>query len=73
MTSRDSLNDVYRISIPEVRPHLGCGRYAIKRVVGDTLRVTADVTQGRARHPRRRSPLSYYRGRVAERADDVLV
>ncbi len=43
MTSRDSLNDVYRISIPEVRPHLGCGRYAIKRVVGDTLRVTADV------------------------------
>ena len=43
MTSRDSLNDVYRISIPEVRPHLGCGRYAIKRVVRDTLRVTADV------------------------------
>ncbi len=43
MTSSDSANDIYRISIPEVRPHLGCGRYAIKRVVGDTLRVTADV------------------------------
>jgi len=37
------MNDVYRISIPEVRPHLGCGRYAIKRVIGETLRITADV------------------------------
>ncbi len=37
------IENPYRISIPEVRPHLGCGRYAIKRVVGDTLHITADV------------------------------
>ncbi|MFN8514641.1 MAG: alpha-1,4-glucan--maltose-1-phosphate maltosyltransferase, partial [Chloroflexia bacterium] len=32
-----------RISITEVRPHLSRGRYAIKRVVGEQLRVEADI------------------------------
>nr|MDQ3327340.1 alpha-1,4-glucan--maltose-1-phosphate maltosyltransferase [Chloroflexota bacterium] len=43
MNSAESVSNAYRISIPEVRPHLSCGRYAIKRVLGDTLRITADV------------------------------
>lgn len=33
----------YKIAIPEVRPHLECGRFAVKRVVGDCLTVTADI------------------------------
>jgi len=32
-----------RVVIAEVRPHLNQGRYAIKRIVGDRLRVTADI------------------------------
>ena len=32
-----------RVIIAEVRPHLSEGRYAIKRIVGDRLRVTADI------------------------------
>ncbi len=43
MTTETRIEHAYKISIPEVRPHLGCGRYAIKRVVGETLRVTADL------------------------------
>ncbi len=34
-----------RISITEVRPHLSRGRYAIKRVVGERLRVAADIVK----------------------------
>lgn len=33
----------YKIAIPEVRPHLECGRFSVKRVVGDCLTVTADI------------------------------
>lgn len=33
----------YRISIAEVRPQLDCGDTAVKRVVGDRLRVSADI------------------------------
>ena len=32
-----------RVIIAEVRPHLSNGRYAIKRIVGERLRVTADI------------------------------
>ncbi len=32
-----------RVIIAEVRPHLSSGRYAIKRIVGDRLLVTADI------------------------------
>jgi len=32
-----------RVIIAAVRPHLSEGRYAIKRIVGDRLRVTADI------------------------------
>jgi len=32
-----------RVIIADVRPHLGEGRYAIKRIVGDRLRVTAAI------------------------------
>src|SRR4051794_39804328 len=32
-----------RLIIAEVRPNLNCGRYAIKRIVGERLRVTADI------------------------------
>lgn len=32
-----------RVIIAEVRPHLSNGRYAIKRIVGDRLRVAADI------------------------------
>jgi starch synthase (maltosyl-transferring) len=34
-----------RISITEVRPHLSRGRYAIKRIVGEALRVEADIVK----------------------------
>ena len=34
-----------RISITEVRPHLSWGRYAIKRVIGEQLRVEADIVK----------------------------
>jgi len=33
----------YRISIVSVRPQIDCGRFPIKRIVGDRLRVTADI------------------------------
>ncbi|MDQ3855788.1 MAG: alpha-1,4-glucan--maltose-1-phosphate maltosyltransferase [Chloroflexota bacterium] len=33
----------YRLSIPEVRPQISCGRHAVKRIVGEKLRVAADV------------------------------
>ena len=32
-----------RVIIAEVRPHLSSGRYAIKRIVGERLLVTADI------------------------------
>ncbi|MGN6699927.1 MAG: alpha-1,4-glucan--maltose-1-phosphate maltosyltransferase [Thermomicrobiales bacterium] len=32
-----------RIVIAEVRPQLGCGRYAIKRIAGEHLRIAADI------------------------------
>ncbi len=32
-----------RVIIAEVRPHLSQGRYAIKRIVGEELRITADI------------------------------
>src|SRR3954452_5335068 len=32
-----------RVIIAEVRPHLNCGRYAIKRIVGERLLVAADI------------------------------
>src|SRR5690606_7271246 len=32
-----------RIVIERVQPELDCGRYAIKREVGDTVEVTADI------------------------------
>lgn len=31
------------VEIQNVRPQVDCGRYAVKREVGDTLRVTADI------------------------------
>jgi starch synthase (maltosyl-transferring) len=32
-----------RVIISAVRPNLSCGRYAVKRIAGDFLRVTADI------------------------------
>ncbi len=32
-----------QVQIVDVRPQLGCGRYAVKRIEGETLRVTADI------------------------------
>jgi starch synthase (maltosyl-transferring) len=32
-----------RIIIAQVRPQLGCGRYAIKRIAGEQLRIAADI------------------------------
>jgi starch synthase (maltosyl-transferring) len=39
-TARDAL---HKIVIEAVHPELDCGRYAVKREVGDTLEVTADL------------------------------
>lgn len=46
MGHRRSLESMSRIAIPEVRPHLAFGRYAVKRVVGEPLVVGADVLKG---------------------------
>jgi starch synthase (maltosyl-transferring) len=43
MTTGVRTGTAYKIGIPEVRPHLGCGRYAVKRILGERLRVTADI------------------------------
>ncbi len=32
-----------QVQIVDVRPQLGCGRYAVKRIEGETLLVTADI------------------------------
>ena len=38
-----SIGGFGRIAIPEVRPQLNCGRFAPKRIVGERLRVAADI------------------------------
>ncbi|CAA9574483.1 MAG: GH13_3 / GH13 / GH13_38 [uncultured Thermomicrobiales bacterium] len=40
---RTAPENAARVIIAEVRPHLGGGRHAIKRVVGERLRVSADI------------------------------
>jgi starch synthase (maltosyl-transferring) len=43
VSDRITLAAVERIVIGEVRPHLAGGRHAVKRIVGERLRVTADL------------------------------
>jgi starch synthase (maltosyl-transferring) len=45
MTTREqhAPTNAARIIIVEVRPQLGCGRYAIKRIAGEHLRIAADI------------------------------
>src|SRR5687767_9589633 len=43
MTSREELERCERITIAEVRPHLSSGRYAPKRVAGDSFEVSAVI------------------------------
>ncbi len=39
------ISSLPRIYITEVRPQISCGRMPIKRIVGDRLRVTADIVK----------------------------
>ncbi|HET6762325.1 MAG TPA: alpha-1,4-glucan--maltose-1-phosphate maltosyltransferase [Longimicrobiaceae bacterium] len=39
----DRIDARHKIVIEDVQPQLDCGRYAVKREVGDTLEVTADI------------------------------
>jgi starch synthase (maltosyl-transferring) len=70
------LESMPRIAVPEVRPHLAYGRYAVKRVAGEPLVVTADVLKGghdilaaevryrrRGEREWRSAPMSYVRER----------
>ena len=62
-TLRDPLNGLRRAVIDRVLPQVDCGRFAIKRCVGDTLEVMADafvdgheVPRVRLMHRRRAAP-----------------
>jgi starch synthase (maltosyl-transferring) len=41
----ERVGQIGRIAIPEVRPQLDCGRFPVKRIVGERLRVTADIVK----------------------------
>ncbi len=43
MNLKDFILDNRQIIIERITPELDCGRYAIKRVIGDTLEVQADI------------------------------
>ena len=62
-TLRDPLSGLRRAVIDRVLPQVDCGRFAIKRCVGDTLEVMADafvdgheVPRVRLMHRRRGAP-----------------
>ncbi|MEJ7655294.1 MAG: maltotransferase domain-containing protein, partial [Chloroflexia bacterium] len=42
-SNRSSPEPNYRISIPQVRPEITCGKHPVKRIVGERLVVAADV------------------------------
>src|SRR5262249_39410835 len=43
MTDRTAIEGRHRVAIENVRPAIDCGRFAVKRTVGDRIVVTADV------------------------------
>src|SRR5688572_9081034 len=43
LVRRDMIDASRRVVIEDVHPQLDCGRYAIKREVGDTVEVSADI------------------------------
>ncbi|HET8631964.1 MAG TPA: alpha-1,4-glucan--maltose-1-phosphate maltosyltransferase [Thermomicrobiales bacterium] len=45
MPARPRVEKAERLTILEVRPQLDCGRYAVKRIVGEQLRVAADIVK----------------------------
>ncbi|HEX5503686.1 MAG TPA: alpha-1,4-glucan--maltose-1-phosphate maltosyltransferase [Thermomicrobiales bacterium] len=45
MPGRPRVEQAERLAILEVRPQLDCGRYAVKRIVGEPLRVAADIVK----------------------------